>query len=274
MRPRRSSGHLSTARCVQLTVRSLFAAVLALAAFLPPAQAELARKGDVQVAFNAKIAPKALPRKGVAPIAVSLSGAIGTADGSSPPQLRKVTIAINRHGRLDTKGLPTCRLRDIQPATTVNALAACGPAKVGTGRFSADVVIPEQSPFPSDGEVVAFNGVQGGKPVIFAHVYGTEPIPTSFTLPLKVSHAKGKFGTVLTATLPDVTSSVAVVTGLSLQLHRTYRFRGASHSYLSAGCPAPKGFPGALYPLARASFAFAGAPSIVSTLTRNCRARG
>jgi hypothetical protein len=274
VRPRRSSGQLSTARCAQLTVGSLFAAVLVLAALLPPAQAELARKGNVQVAFDAEIAPKALPRQGVAPIAVSLSGAVGTADGSSPPQLRKVSIAINRHGRLDTKGLPTCALHEIQPATTAGALAACGAARVGEGSFSADVVIPEQSPFPSDGEVVAFNGVQGGKPVIFAHVYGTEPIPTSFTLPLEVSRAKGRFGTVLSADLPNVTSSVAVITGLSLHLHRTYSYRGVRHSYLAAGCPAPKGFPGTLYPLARASFAFAAAPTLTTTLTRSCRARG
>jgi hypothetical protein len=253
--------------------RILFAAFAIAALLVPAAQGELTRKGDVQVSFDAKIAPKALPRTRVAPVSVSFAGRIATADGAPPPQLRKVTIAINRQGRLDTEGLPTCRLDEIQPATTAGAIAACGDAKVGEGSFSADVVIPEQSPFPSDGEVVAFNGVQGGKPVIFAHVYGTEPIPTSFTLPLKVSHAKGKFGTVLTASLPDVTSSVAVITGLGLHLHRTYRYRGVSHSYLSAACPAPKGFPGALYPLARAGFDFAPAPTLTTTLTRNCRVR-
>jgi len=270
MSRRPSLGHLSTARCTKLTIGAI---LLALAALAPTAGADLFRKGNVQVSFDARVAPKALPRHGVAPIAVSLSGDVGTADGTSPPQLRKVTIAINRHGRLDTEGLPTCRLREIQPATTANALRACGAAKVGTGSFSADVVIPEQSPFPSNGEVVAFNGRRGGRPVIYAHVYGTEPIPTSFTLPLVVSRAKGRFGTVLTATLPNVTSSVAVVTGLTLKLHRAYRWRGQRHSYLSAGCPALKGFPGALYPLARATFDFVGAPSIVSTLTRSCRAR-
>jgi hypothetical protein len=248
--------------------------ILLSALAAPSASAELTREGNVQLAFDAEIAPKALPRAGVAPVSVGFSGQIATVDGSSPPQLRKVSIAINRHGRLDTKGLPTCRLDEIQPATTAGALAACGDARVGEGSFSADVVIPEQSPFPSDGEVVAFNGVQGGKPVIFAHVYGTEPIPTSFTLPLKVSRAKGRFGTVLSATLPNVTSSVAVITGLSLHLHRTYSFKGERHSYLAAGCPAPKGFPGTLYPLARASFDFAAAPTLTTTLTRSCQARG
>ncbi len=255
--------------------RRTLALALALAALLAlPARAELSRCGDLRVSFEAAIAPKALPRVGAAPVAVSLAGRIATANGAPPPQLRTVKIAINRHGRLDTRGLPTCRLREIQPATNAAAIRACGAARVGEGRFAADVVIPEQSPFPSEGKVIAFNGLQHGSRVIFAHVYGTDPIPTSFTLALRISRAKGTFGTVLTASLPKVTSKVAVITGISLDLHRTYRFRGERHSYLSAGCPAPKGFPGALYPLARADFAFAGGPTLVSTLTRNCRVRG
>jgi hypothetical protein len=235
---------------------------------------ELAQRGTLRVGFDAKIRPEVLPRHGVAPIGVSVGGTVTTTDGSEPPQLRQVQIAINRAGRLDAKGLPVCHLADIQPSTTQNALRACGPAKVGEGDFSANVVIPEQSPFPSDGKVVAFNGVQGGRPVIFAHVYGTEPIPTSFTLPLRVSHARGTFGTVLTASLPQVTSSAAFVTGISLTLRRSFRYRGAAHSYLSAGCPAPDGFPGALYQLARATFSFAEGQSLGSTVTRSCRAVG
>jgi hypothetical protein len=248
--------------------------VLATALAAGAAQAELAQQGVLRLAFDAKVSPKALPRKGVAPVAIKVAGTVSTTDGSTPPQLQQVQIAINSAGRLDTKGLPVCRLEDIQPSTTANALAACGPAKVGEGKFSANVVIPEQSPFPSDGKLIAFNGVQGGRPVIFAHVYGTEPIPTSFTLPLKISHAKGRFGTVLTAKLPQVTSSVAFVTGISLSLHRGFAYRGRHRSYLSAGCPAPAGFSGALYPLARATFSFLGTAPLSSTVTQNCIAKG
>jgi hypothetical protein len=237
------------------------------------AQAELAQQGTLRIKFDAKVSPKTLPRAGTAPISVSVGGTVSTTDGSIPPQLRQVQISINKAGRLDAKGLPVCHLSDIQPSTTANALAACGPAKVGEGDFSANVVIPEQSPFPSDGKLVAFNGVQGGKPVIFAHVYGTEPIPTSFTLPLKISRAKGRFGTVLTAALPRVTSSVAFVTGISLNLHRAFHYRGERHSYLSAGCPAPDGFPGVLYPLAKASFSFANGQTLSSKAVRSCKVR-
>ena len=256
-------------------MRSLAVALAAGALLLVPvvAAAELAQEGNLRVKFDAQVKPQALPREGTAPISVSVGGRVSTTDGSVPPQLRQVQIAINRAGRLDAKGLPVCRLHDIQPATTANALAACGAAKVGEGEFSANVVIPEQSPFPSDGKLVAFNGVQGGKPVIFAHVYGTEPIPTSFTLPLKVSRAKGRFGTLLTATLPSVTSSVAFVTGISLKLKRGFNYRGERHSYLSAGCPAPKGFSEVLYPLAKATFSFVDGQILSSKAVRSCRVR-
>lgn len=198
---------------------------------------------------------------------------MSTTDGTEPPALKSFEIAINRSGRLNAKGLAVCRREDIQPATTANALAACGAAKVGEGQFSANVAISEQSPFPSQGKLVAFNGIQNGKQVIFAHVYGTEPIPTSFTLALAVSHAKGRFGTVLSASLPKVTSDVAFVTDVSLTLGRSFSYRGERRSYLSAACPAPKGFPGALYPLAHTSFSFADGRVLGAKLVRDCRVR-
>ena len=240
------------------------------------APAEVAQKGQVRVSFTGSFSPTALPRQGTAPIAVTLGGKIGTTDGSQPPALRRLQIEINRVGRIDYRGLPGCAYEDIQPATTANALAACGAAKVGEGTFSASVAIPEQSPFPSRGKLTAFNGREKGKPVILAHVYGTEPVPTSFTLPLRISsQAKGSFGTVLSADLPAVTASIAFVTGISLKLDRRLGSDGgAPRGYLSAGCPAPKGFPGATFPLARTSFSFAGGPTVASTLQRSCKVRG
>jgi hypothetical protein len=234
---------------------------------------EVTQKGRLRVKVDAEVSPQVLPREGLAPVSMSLTGKISAANGSPPPPLRGFQIAINSSGRLETAGLPVCHLKDIQPATTARALEACGKAKVGTGVFEADVSLPEQSPFPSVGRLTAFNGVENGKPAIFAHVYGTEPIPTSFTLPLRVSQAKGQFGTVLTASLPDVTSDVASITGISLKLGRQYVHRGKRHSYLSAGCPAPEGFPGAVYPLVRTSFSFEGGPTLRQTLNRNCRVR-
>jgi hypothetical protein len=241
--------------------------------FSVPAHSENAQKGNLRATFAGSFAPKALPRRGTAPISVDVGGTVATTDGAAPPQLRSIEVAINRNARLAGAGLPTCTYADVQPATTTAAQSACGAAKVGEGSFSANVVIPEQSPFPAQGKVVAYNGVDRGKPVILAHVYGTVPIPLSYTLVLRMTSGKGMFGTVLNATLPEVTSEVAYVTGISLTLDRRFSSGGRSRGYVSAGCPAPAGFPGATFALARVSFAFADGRKLGSTLTRSCRAR-
>ena len=251
------------------------AALAALALSLGPgAGAEIAQKGNLRVAFDGGISPRKLPRSGIAPVTVSMSGKITTTDGAAPPALQTFQVALNRAGRLDTKGLPACTLNQIQPATTAAAKRACGTSLVGRGSFSANVAIPEQSPFPSRGELLAFNGIEGGRPVIFAHIYGTEPVPTSFTLPLRISKGKGQFGTVLTGSLPNVAVDIAFVTGISLRLGRTFSQGGERHGYVSAGCPAPKGFSSVPFPLARAEFTFAGAGKLTRTLNRSCRALG
>jgi hypothetical protein len=238
------------------------------------AQAEIVQEGNLRVSFDGKLTPHALPRQGEAPVRVAVATKIGASDGSAPPQLRRMSIAINRYGHFDTRGLPVCTLRDIQPATTENALKACGDSLVGQGRFSARVLLSQQqSPFPASGKLYAFNGILHGKPAILAHVFGTDPVPTSFTLSFVLQRTKGTFGTVLSASLPEATGNSGYVTGISLNLGRNFRANGRARSYLSASCPAPKGFPGATFPFAKATFGF-GKRTVSSTITRTCKVGG
>ena len=252
---------------------ALAAAVLCLWALPPGSGAEVAQQGNLRVSFKGRVAPHALPRSGAAPIAVSLAGQIATTDGQTPPQLSTITLAINRNGKLDYQGLERCNFHQIQPATSAEAREACRKSLVGTGSFEANVALPEQSPFPSNGRVLAFNGNLHGKPVIYAHIYGTEPLPQSIVLPFRIGRGKGPYGTVLRAKLPQVAAEWGFVSGLSLTLKRSFAYRGKSRSYLSAGCPAPKGFPGATFALARASFGFADGRVLSQTLTRSCGVR-
>jgi hypothetical protein len=208
------------------------------------------------------------------PVGIAVDAKIAATGGGDPPQLRRISIAINRNGQFSPQGLPSCRLDQIQPSTTAGALAACGGSLVGEGHFSANVKLPQQSPFPSEGKVLAFNGRLDGKPAILAHIYGTQPAPTSTVLPFLLRGAHGTYGTTLEASLPQATGSWGYVTGLRMSLRRRFSYRGKSHSYLSAGCPAPPGVRVAGFPLARTSFAFAGDLTLVSVLNRTCRAQG
>lgn len=254
----------------KLTVAILVMASLALAA---PSAAEVMQRKGVRVTFGGDLSPQRLPRAGTAPIAVSLAAKIAPTGKGAPPQLRRISVAINKYGRIDSAGLPVCRVTDIQPSTSAKAMQACGRSLVGSGSFGAEVLLPEQAPFPSDGKILAFNGVHEGKPAILAHVYGTDPAPTSFTMPFVIGRSGGKFGTAITAELPEVTTEWGYVTSLELKLQRRYSWGGKARSFVVAGCPAPKGFPGAVFPFAKASFGFAKF-TIGSTITRTCKARG
>lgn len=248
------------------------AASLAVLALAGGARADVIQRGNLRVSFDGNIAPKRLPRSRAVPVRVTVEARVAAVKAATPPQLRRISLAINRYGHFDPRGLPTCRVRDIQPSTTAKALEACGSSLVGKGSFSAKVVLGRQVPFPASGKLYAFNGTFEGRRAILAHVYGTEPVPTSFTLPFLVEPSKGTFGTVLRASLPEATGASGYVTGLSLTLGRTFRSHGEVHSYLSASCPAPKGFPGATFPFAKASFRFPGR-TVSATLTRGCKVR-
>jgi hypothetical protein len=238
------------------------------------AQADVIQRGNSRVKFDGELLPHTLPRHGAAPVHVSVGAKIFGVAGKPPPQLQRIDIAINRNGHLNTAGLPVCSLDQIQPSTTEDALRACGDSLVGVGYFSAKVLVKGQTQFPSAGKMYAFNARINGKQAILGHVYGLDPVPTSFTIPFELRPSKGTYGLVLTTSFPGVTTENGYVTGLSLNLGRKFSYRGKKQSYLSAGCPAPKGVSQALFPFALAHFKFAGGKTIASTLTRSCKARG
>ena len=247
----------------------------------PQASSSVAsQQGNLRVAVSGKLHPKGLPRTGTAPISVSVGGQVSTTDGSPPPELKTITVEINRNGRFDTAGLPLCPIAKIQPASSARALANCRDALVGEGSFSALAGFGEseggvRESYETEGRLLLFNGKKGGKPVIFGQIYSARPFATSFVIPFSVKGiSKGSFGTVLSATLPATLRSWGNLTGIEMKLARRYAYQGKSHSYLSAGCPAPKGFGAIPFPLVRSTFAFEGGQSVTSTLTEQCKVRG
>ncbi len=246
------------------------AALLCFLAFSSLASAEVTQEGNLRVSFVGGLAPHALPRQGTAPVKVTLGGDIKTVDGSAPPQLRTISLAINKNGKLDYRGLPACHYHQIQPASTREAIETCPDSVIGKGTFAANVVLPEQSPFPSAGEVIAFNGIYNGRHVVYAHVYGTVPLPQSNVLIFELGHTSGAYRTTLTAELPQVAAEWGYVSAVSLALKRTYKYKGKTKSFLSASCPAPAGFPAVNFAFARASFGFEDGRTLSTKMTRSC----
>jgi hypothetical protein len=263
------------------TKRAISALALSAAAIAPLAlstsvgSAETGYKEGVTVSVSGKLTPTTLPRRGTAPIGVSFGGTITSTLPGGPPKLTKLTIALNRKGRLDTHGVPRCRLGWIAPSTNREALAACRSSLVGEGHFAAKVKIPAQSPFPSKGKVLAFNGRLHGRPMIFAHIYGLRPVPTSYVLPFTISKIEGTYGTQLETSFPQVTGEWGYVTAISMNLNRRFSIRGKTRGYLNAGCPAPSGSTLASFPLSRATFVFDNGLTITPpAMIRSCRVKG
>lgn len=257
------------ARRVRIGASVLALSVLIAAAAL--AGAAVVRQGNLRTTVLAQILPYKLPRTGTAPIAVFVSGHIAAADGSVPPQLQKMSVKVNRHGLLQDTGLPRCRFAQIRTATSGEALQECADALVGSGRFWATVVFPSQRPYPTRGRLLIFDGREAGRPVLFAHIFTTDPFVTSFVLTFAMRHLDhGPYGTELTASLPKALGSWGFVDRIKLTLRRKYRYQGKERSYFNAGCPAPKGTNGAVFALARADFDFAGAQHLGITVTKSC----
>jgi hypothetical protein len=238
------------------------------------AQAELSQDGNVRISFSGGFTPRSLPRDRPAPVTVDIQGEIGTTDGSHPPAVQRIEIGLNRNGEISTQGLPACTSPLLQSTSTEVALSRCRPSLVGRGRFKADVQISSPSPVLATGKLLAFYGRSEGKRALLLHLYVTIPVRATFILPLTISRrAKGLFGTVLSAKIPTLAGGLGSVTQIDLTIGRNYTYKGQPRSFISASCPAPAGFPGAVFSLAHGSFYFADGKKIGTTLTRDCRVR-
>lgn len=236
-----------------------------------PASAEVITGGNFRVAFSGRMTPTRLPRVGSRPISVSVRGAVRELPGPPPPALHEFIVSINRHAHLSLRGLPTCSRRLIKGESTSQALARCRGALVGTGAFTAHINLPEDAPFPAAGRLVVFNARYHGHRALLGHVYGRRPVPTALDMYFRLrTEPEGPFGLTLAATMPEVGDEWGYVTGFEVSFGRRYRYLGHERSVLSAGCPAPAGFPGATFNLARGIFHLADGTSRSRVLTGAC----
>jgi hypothetical protein len=237
--------------------------------------AAVVQRDNLRVTVSSQIEPFRLPRKTPAPIAVFLAGHVASIDGSVPPQLDKLQIKINRHGLLQAKGLPICPVGEIQPASTERALKNCGDALIGSGQFWASIIFPGQAPYPTHGRLLIFNGSENGKPVLLAHIFSSNPFADSFVITFTRRHiSQGPYGTELTASLPQALGSWDFVNRIKLTLRRDYHYRGQRLSYFNAACPAAKGFRRITFPIALATFSFAGGKSVSTPVSKSCGVKG
>lgn len=254
---------------------ALLTAPLCLAALaVATAQAERVQEGNIQIAFSGGILPAKLPRSTPAPVAVQMGAKISTTDKTVPPELKEISLAINSHGVLETKGLAVCPLHKLKSISSKGARRACGAALVGHGNVTSRVTLPGQGTFATNGPLFAFNGRYKGHPAVFGQVATGAPLPLTYVIVFQIEKAKAPYGSAFVAQMPSIASHYGYISSISLNLKRTYTDHGQRRSYLSADCPAPKGFTLASFAFAKASFGFADGRVLSQTMVRQCKARG
>lgn len=225
--------------------------------------------------FRAKLSPGALPRHELIPVFIRAEGEFLATPENHLAQLESIEVQLNRHGKFFTKGLPTCRYRQLLATTSQQALKACGRALVGHGLIRSTTAFPEQARQHYLAKMLAFNGKRrGGGTVIYLHVHGNTPNPYTVVVPIKVMRTPGgTFGTTLVAEMPGFARRWAYLTKFRFVIGRRFTVNGKELSFLRASCPAPKGLNGAVFPFARATYRFLTTKTLRTTIVGGCHVR-
>jgi hypothetical protein len=221
--------------------KTLISAALALtliAALASAAYAVQLRAGDLLITAHGGFTPTALPKHENAPISLHGGGKISTVSGALPPVLRTLTIEFDRHGSVQTTGLPVCTSAKLQSTTVAEARRACPGAIVGEGFGHAIVKFPEQAPIPASSPLTIFNGPRkGNDPTVLAHAYTTIPVPTTFVVPIVIEKIHdGVYGYRTKATIPKIAGGSGIPISGFLKIGRKWTYRGRRYSYVNARC--------------------------------------
>lgn len=257
----------------QARLRSILVVLGLIVALAGTAQAERNQHGRLIVSLKGGLSPLTLPRDHAAPVAVSLEGAVDTADHSPLPRVNRLKLELAWRGDLLTKGLPTCSALRLKGLRTDQALATCGEALVGRGNLKATIFVPGQHPFAVRAHLLAFNGrTKVGRRAVLVYAYTMNP-PMSFVIPFVVHRHSGAFQTVLVATVRRSLGTWPHVADFRVEIARSFKFRGKRHSYLNASCPLPKNFTAGFLSFARATYTFEGGEQLRVASVRTCRSR-
>jgi hypothetical protein len=223
------------------------------------------RAGNIVITADGGFSPTTLPKHGFAPIRLHGYGRIATSDGSLPPILKTITIWFDKHGAVETRGLPVCTAAKLANTTTPQARKLCPGAIVGTGFGKAVVNFPEQGPIPASSPITIFNAPpKHGNPTVLAHAHLTVPAPTTFVVPIEIQRVHdGRYGFKTVAEIPKIAGGYGTPIYGRLSIGREWTYRGKTLSYANAGCP-----DGRLQ--AKGRFDFKDGTRLQGTLLRPC----
>jgi hypothetical protein len=204
-----------------------------------PNKPSTVRVGNLELTFNGGFSPSVLPKKTLAPIALTAEGKIKTTDGTHPPALKEAVIETDKNGSVNVKGYPTCKAGQLQSQDTTHARAICKSALIGSGKTTIEIEFPESKPIPVNSELLVFNGGEkGGVTTFYIHAYITVPTPAAVVTTVKIKKIhNGRYGMKSVATIPKIAGGSGSVTSFALKIDKKFTYKGKKVSVLSAKCP-------------------------------------
>jgi hypothetical protein len=196
------------------------------------------RVGDLILDSEGGFEPTALPKNQNAPILTHGGGKLSTASGELPPILDKFVLEFDKHGALDTTGIPVCTQGKLVATDVAAARRACKDAIIGKGFGSAVVKFPEQGPIKVGSPITLFNGPKkGGDFTIIAHAHLDYPGPATFIVPIVIEKIhKGVYGYRVVVRIPKIAGGYGHPIAGSAKVGRKWTFEGRKHSYINARC--------------------------------------
>jgi hypothetical protein len=194
--------------------------------------------GNLVLDAEGGFTPNALPRHHDAPIITHGGGKLSTLSGEIPPVLDNFVLEFDRHGHVDTTGLPFCTKGKLVATTVKVARHHCKDAIVGKGFGSAIIALPEQRPLKVGSPITLFNGPKvGGNDTIIAHAHLDYPGPTTFIVPIVIEKIhKGVFGYRVKVKIPKIAGGYGHPIEGSAKVGVKWKYKGKEHSFINARC--------------------------------------
>lgn len=194
--------------------------------------------GKTSVSSTAEIVPRVLPAKGGAPVTIGNVTRIHSTDGSPPPTLSELIFMFDRHGSVDTKGLPVCTLAKLASTTPAEARKRCPKAIVGEGTGKALVTLPGTPSRQVTSPLTFFNAPpQKGQPALIVHAYETVPAPQTLLVPVTIERIKhGRYGFQVKIQVPPIAEGYGAATLAEAKIGTTWKRGGRTVGFVNAYC--------------------------------------
>jgi hypothetical protein len=232
------------------------------------AQALKLRVGNLIVTTDGGFTPTTLPKRENAPIKLFGHAKFETTDGTRPSPLRQLVLEFDKHGAVETRGLPKCSHARLVATTVKTARKLCPGAIVGTGFGTAVVELPEQGPIRASSALTLFNGPQmHGNPSVLGHAHLDYPAPTTYVVPIEIQKIdNGRYGFKTVADFPRIANDYGSPLSGRLKIGREWRYKDRTLSFANAHCA-----DGRLQ--AHGEFSFKNGDAVAGTLFKPCKAQ-